>query len=139
MARHLLWCLLWCAATALLAPPTALRRCACRAAAKDPLQKDAGDDEDDAASTAAAGAAVAAAAAFAATAADPLLDGAALTAASGSAGEAVASPPELALFGSYLFYGLGYLLVDRRDHPICASCTELALVKARCTTRALRN
>ena len=52
-------------------------------------------------------------------------------------GEACASPPELALFGHFLFYGAGYLIADRRDHPVCESCTELTLVKARCRSPAL--
>ena len=53
------------------------------------------------------------------------------------AGEACASPPELALFGHFLFFGAGYLIADRRDHPVCAGCTELTLVKARCRSPAL--
>mmetsp|Transcript_32902 Transcript_32902/g.74285 ORF Transcript_32902/g.74285 Transcript_32902/m.74285 type:complete len:121 (-) Transcript_32902:181-543(-) len=44
----------------------------------------------------------------------------------------VKSPGELALFGHYLFAAGGYLIADRRDHPVCDACTELALVRVFC-------
>ena len=42
------------------------------------------------------------------------------------------SPAEIFLYFEYFFKEAGYVLAERRDNPMCTSCSEVLLVRAVC-------